>query len=115
MTRPASSRTPTINLENCVSAGTITQSPSSANHLGVSAVYGGLDGAQATALNFVNVYAIKGCFVEERIYDKKVNGPKVTGTGLFKEKTDLQGMTCMNLFLTLKIKRKSVHKRERKD
>jgi hypothetical protein len=75
-----------------VSAGTIIQNPSSTNHMGVSAVYGGLDGEQATALNFVNVYAIKGCFVEERIYDKKVDGPKVTGTGLFKEKTDLQGV-----------------------
>ena len=90
--------TPTITIENCMSAGTITQKSGSTATPAVSAVYGGFDEGRATKLNLTNVYGTNECFAQSRIYHQYIASGgataatlKITGKGIMKAKSDLLG------------------------
>jgi len=94
--------TPTITLENCVSAGTVKHSTNSTNIYAVSAVYGGFDEYRVTKLNLVNVYATNGSCGVDRIYHQykaadststdATKAPKITGKGILKNTDALVGL-----------------------
>ena len=99
--------TPTITIENCMSAGTITHKTGSTSTPAVSAVYGGFDELRATTLNLTNVYGTNECFAEARIYHAyKASGSTanatltINGKGTMKAKADFLGtLGYQNTFL----------------
>jgi hypothetical protein len=100
---------PIINVENCVSAGNITQKNASTNTRGVSIIYGGFDQSKTvgTKLNLLNVYGTEECFAEKRIlhqyhYAKDQTNAYVTtyetvaglkGTGTLFAKSAFKGIS----------------------
>jgi len=92
-------KTVTLNLENCVSAGEITQTGSNTGVYGVSTIFGGFDEPKVTLLNLVNVYGTEECFAGKRVFHQyhantSATGtdPTITGKGSIVSATDLQGV-----------------------
>ena len=87
--------TPTINMENCLSAGTMecSTNKNATGINGISSVFGGLD-TEALKLNFVNVYGTNECYADaKQIYDfYQGTTAIITGKGLMKNEADLQGV-----------------------